>query len=36
MQLQNQRQNAEINLNVALGGGYRGASDFASTTITTK
>ena len=34
MQLQNQRQNAEINLNVALGGGYRGASDFASTTIT--
>lgn len=31
MQLQNQRQNAEINLNVALGGGYRGASDFAST-----
>ena len=36
MQLQNQRQNAEINLNVALGGGYRGASDFASTPITTK
>lgn len=34
MQLQNQRQNAEINLNVALGGGYRGASDFASTTTT--
>ena len=31
MQLQNQRQNAEINLNVALGGGYRSASDFAST-----
>lgn len=36
MQLQNQRQNAEINLNVALGGGYCGASDFASTTVTTK
>ncbi|MGK5026010.1 efflux transporter outer membrane subunit [Janthinobacterium sp. RB2R34] len=36
MQLQNQRQNAEIKLNLALGGGYRGASDFASTTITTK
>ncbi|OYO28831.1 hypothetical protein CD932_16945 [Janthinobacterium sp. PC23-8] len=34
MQLQNQRQNAEVNLNVALGGGYRGASDFASTTTT--
>ncbi len=27
MQLQNQRQNAEINLTVALGGGYRGSSD---------
>lgn len=36
MQLQNQRQNAEINLNVALGGGYRGASDFASTNTTTQ
>ena len=34
MQLQNQRQNAEINLNVALGGGYRGASDFASNNTT--
>jgi multidrug efflux system outer membrane protein len=32
MQLQNQRQNAEINLTVALGGGYRGSSDFAATT----
>ena len=32
MQLQNQRQNAEINLTVALGGGYRGSSDFATTT----
>ena len=31
MQLQNQRQNAEINLTVALGGGYRGSSDFADT-----
>lgn len=30
MQLQNQRQNAEINLNVALGGGYRGSSDFTA------
>lgn len=29
MQLQNQRQNAEISLVVALGGGYRGASDFS-------
>ena len=36
MQLQNQRQNAEINLNVALGGGYRGSSDFANTASTTK
>jgi multidrug efflux system outer membrane protein len=36
MQLQNQRQNAEINLNVALGGGYRGASDFASANTITK
>ena len=32
MQLQNQRQDAEINLTVALGGGYRGSSDFAATT----
>ncbi|WP_253249926.1 efflux transporter outer membrane subunit [Janthinobacterium sp. GW460W] len=32
MQLQNQRQNAEIGLTVALGGGYRGSSDFAATT----
>ncbi|MDN2676167.1 efflux transporter outer membrane subunit [Janthinobacterium sp. SUN033] len=30
MQLQNQRQDAEINLTVALGGGYRGSSDFAA------
>jgi multidrug efflux system outer membrane protein len=30
MQLQNQRQNAEISLTVALGGGYRGSSDFAA------
>ena len=30
MQLQNQRQNAEINLNVALGGGYRGSSEFTA------
>ena len=30
MQLQNQRQDAEIKLTVALGGGYRGSSDFAS------
>jgi len=30
MQLQNQRQDAEIKLSVALGGGYRGSSDFAS------
>ena len=30
MQLQNQRQNAEINLTVALGGGYRGSSDFTA------
>ncbi|WP_257219148.1 efflux transporter outer membrane subunit [Janthinobacterium sp. BJB446] len=30
MQLQNQRQNAEINLTVALGGGYRGGSDFSA------
>lgn len=40
MQLQTQRQNAEINLVVALGGGYRGASDFpdaaASTSQSTK
>jgi multidrug efflux system outer membrane protein len=38
MQLQNQRQNAEINLTVALGGGYRGSSDFAASanTVTTK
>ncbi|MED5595582.1 efflux transporter outer membrane subunit [Janthinobacterium sp. P210006] len=36
MQLQNQRQNAEINLNVALGGGYRGSSDFADTASTSK
>ncbi|MGK5081309.1 efflux transporter outer membrane subunit [Janthinobacterium sp. HLX7-2] len=34
MQLQNQRQNAEINLNVALGGGYRGSSDFAANAST--
>jgi outer membrane protein, multidrug efflux system len=32
MQLQNQRQDAEISLTVALGGGYRGSSDFATTT----
>ncbi|MCC7596054.1 efflux transporter outer membrane subunit [Janthinobacterium sp. FW305-129] len=32
MQLQNQRQDAEIGLTVALGGGYRGSSDFAATT----
>ncbi|MGK5011887.1 efflux transporter outer membrane subunit [Janthinobacterium sp. MDB2-8] len=32
MQLQNQRQDAEITLTVALGGGYRGSSDFASAT----
>ncbi|HEU4816315.1 efflux transporter outer membrane subunit [Janthinobacterium sp.] len=32
MQLQNQRQNAEIKLTVALGGGYRGSSDYAATT----
>lgn len=32
MQLQNQRQDAEISLTVALGGGYRGSSDFAATT----
>ncbi|MDN2671767.1 efflux transporter outer membrane subunit [Janthinobacterium sp. SUN026] len=38
MQLQNQRQDAEINLTVALGGGYRGSSDFAAgaDTVTTK
>ncbi|WP_077404675.1 efflux transporter outer membrane subunit [Janthinobacterium sp. LM6] len=41
MQLQNQRQDAEISLTVALGGGYRGSSDFAAsantvTTVTTK
>ncbi|WP_232251263.1 efflux transporter outer membrane subunit [Janthinobacterium sp. 1_2014MBL_MicDiv] len=30
MQLQNQRQNAEIGLTVALGGGYRGSSDFSA------
>ncbi|MGK5055576.1 efflux transporter outer membrane subunit [Janthinobacterium sp. LB2P49] len=36
MQLQNQRQNAEINLTVALGGGYRGSSDFASTASISK
>jgi len=38
MQLQNQRQDAEISLTVALGGGYRGSSDFAASanTITTK
>ncbi|MDO8065014.1 efflux transporter outer membrane subunit [Janthinobacterium sp. SUN206] len=38
MQLQNQRQDAEINLTVALGGGYRGSSDFAASadTVTTK
>ena len=36
MQLQNQRQNAEINLNMALGGGYRGSSDFADTASTSK
>ncbi|MFM2085325.1 MAG: hypothetical protein RLZZ237_194 [Pseudomonadota bacterium] len=39
MQLQQQRQNAEISLNLALGGGYRGASDFPDTstaaTVTT-
>ncbi len=34
MQLQNQRQNAEISLSVALGGGYRGSSDFAGTAST--
>ncbi|WP_258194598.1 efflux transporter outer membrane subunit [Janthinobacterium sp. PAMC25594] len=34
MQLQNQRQDAEINLTVALGGGYRGSSDFAATAST--
>lgn len=34
MQLQNQRQNAEISLTVALGGGYRGSSDFAGTAST--
>ena len=32
MQLQHQRQDAEIGLTVALGGGYRGSSDFATTT----
>ena len=32
MQLQNQRQDAEITLTVALGGGYRGSSDFAGAT----
>ena len=32
MQLQNQRQDAEIKLTVALGGGYRGSSDFAAST----
>jgi len=36
MQLQNQRQDAEINLTVALGGGYRGSSDFANTASTSK
>ena len=30
MQLQNQRQDAEISLNVALSGGYRGSSDFSA------
>ncbi|WP_257572093.1 efflux transporter outer membrane subunit, partial [Janthinobacterium sp. UMAB-60] len=34
MQLQNQRLDAEINLTVALGGGYRGSSDFAGTAST--
>lgn len=32
MQLQHQRQDAEIGLTVALGGGYRGSSDFAAAT----
>ena len=36
MQLQNQRQDAEISLNVALGGGYRGSSDFAASASTAK
>lgn len=36
MQLQNQRQDAEINLTVALGGGYRGSSDFAASASTAK
>ena len=36
MQLQNQRQGAEISLTVALGGGYRGSSDFAATASTAK
>ncbi|KAB8038182.1 efflux transporter outer membrane subunit [Janthinobacterium aquaticum] len=35
MQLQTQRQNAEINLVVALGGGYRGASDFSDAAAST-
>ena len=33
MQLQSQRQNAEINLVVALGGGYRGATEFAQAPV---
>ncbi|WP_215404076.1 efflux transporter outer membrane subunit [Janthinobacterium sp. JC611] len=32
LQLQHQRQDAEISLSVALGGGYRGSSDFAAAT----
>lgn len=32
MQLQHQRQDAEIGLTAALGGGYRGSSDFAAAT----
>ena len=36
MQLQNQRQDAEISLTVALGGGYRGSSDFAASASTAK
>ena len=36
MQLQHQRQNAEIKLTLALGGGYRGSSDFAASASTAK